>query len=238
MFSLWSIICTLYKGISQLCAPRCCLLCGKELVNGEKQLCRPCITTLPRTHFENKHDNFCEQRLWGKVDVYRAFSTYYYRKDESLRELIHHFKYRGNKELAIVLGEEMGRSILSADINKEFDILVPIPIHPKKEKSRGYNQTYYIAQGISNITGMQIRTDILSKITNTDSQTTKSKYERYESIKQAYALTASKESVKGLRMLIIDDVLTTGSTVEVCSQLLLSIPGTRVGIATLACAHD
>lgn len=226
----------LIEGLMYVSAPSVCFICGEELTKHEKSICRQCLGKLPRTFYERMHDNLCEQKFWGKVNIHSAFGAYYYRKDEQMQRVIHNIKYYGKRNMGIVMGEEMGRIMLSQKIEKEYDILVPVPMHPEKQRQRGYNQTEIIAQGISNATGLPIRTDILVKAKNTVSQTKKSRYERYESIHDAFELNTPSEQLIGLRFLIIDDVLTTGNTIEACAKLLTSIPYTRVGVATLACA--
>lgn len=235
---LWQRIKALPLSMLHIAAPSVCFVCGRELTSAEKDICTSCLKHLPRTYYEREHDNICEQKFWGKVRLQSAFGIYHYRKKEQLQRIVHQFKYHGNSSICITMGEEMGRILLSQNIHKQYDALVPVPLHPKRQRMRGYNQAELLAQGISNVTGMPVKNNILKRTIYTNTQTKKNKYERYENIHEAFALNCNPQQLIGLRLLLIDDVLTSGNTAEACTSLIAQIPYTHVGVATLGNATN
>lgn len=222
------------SGLAHLVYPSRCQICGNMLeANDNDYVCSNCIKELPRTGFESQRGNFVEQKFWGLTMIYSAFSGYYFRRGERLRLIIHAFKYHGRKDVAQLMGRQLGLMMLQSGFHKDYDFLIPIPLHPQKTKQRGYNQTAEIAKGISEITGMMVREDILFRIKVGQSQTKKNRFDRWTDIQDTY-VCESPERHAGARLLIVDDVLTTGSTIEVCYKALAKIPYVRIGVVTLA----
>lgn len=154
-----------------------------------------------------------------------------------MQGLIHELKYRNNTEAGIFLGQELGMSIKEAPLFQDLDYLIPIPLHPKRERERGYNQSMMIAQGIAEVTSIPIGGDFLYRKVNTVTQTHKSKEERWHNVKDIFGLRHA-EQLKGKSVLLIDDVLTTGSTLESCARVLSTVPAITISCATAACAGN
>ncbi len=192
---------------------------------------------LPRTGFEKFANNPVEQKFWGRVPLYSAFSAFYYSHDYAMAKLIHQFKYHRNRELAVTFGRMIGQMMKVRNFPADYDFLVPIPLHKARLASRGYNQSTLIAQGISEVTGMPINESILVRVKNLSSQTKKNAVKRWESASISYSLGDDPDKWNGVRLLLIDDVLTTGSTIEACSNALKPIRNLRLGLVTVCCAQ-
>ena len=154
-----------------------------------------------------------------------------------MQHLIHQLKYKGNKEAGVFLGQQIGESIKEAPLFQGIDFLIPVPLHPKREKQRGYNQSLMIAQGIHEVTGIPIGDKHLVRVVYTATQTHKTAEERYKNVKDIFEIRFPKE-LEGKHVLLIDDVLTTGATLESCAHQLETIPGIKISVATAACANN
>ncbi len=228
--SLW------LEGLGALIFPRICHLCGNQLFKNETTVCRYCLLNLPRTHFEGYRHNKVEQIFWGRVNLEYGFSIYYFRKKEKIQQLMHEIKYRGNQKLAITIGQEMGRILKEAGLTNTINYLIPVPLHEKKLKLRGYNQSELICEGLSEATGIPLATQILQRAQFTSTQTKKGRYDRWENVENSFVVNSL--SFNNNHFLVVDDVITTGATLEACCQALLQIPGARVSVGSVAYASD
>ncbi|MEZ7867468.1 MAG: phosphoribosyltransferase family protein [Paludibacteraceae bacterium] len=190
---------------------------------------------MPKTNYHLLQDNPVEKRFWGKVPVERATSYLFFQKGSDFQKLIHELKYRGNKEVGVTMGKFAAADLLDSDDFKSLDLIVPVPLHEKKEAKRGYNQSEMICNGIAEILGMPVVTDNLYRTAENTTQTRKSVFERYENTQGIFGLK-NPAKFEGKHILIVDDVLTTGSTVEACIQALLQAKNTRISVFTLAIA--
>ena len=215
--------------------PNLCLICNESLMSTESQLCLSCFSKMPKTNYHLLQDNPVEKRFWGKVPVERATSFLFFQKGSDFQKLIHELKYRGNKEVGVTMGKFAAADLLDSDDFKSIDLIVPVPLHEKKEAKRGYNQSEMICNGIAEILGMPVVTDNLYRTAENTTQTRKSVFERYENTQGIFGLKNPAE-FEGKHILIVDDVLTTGSTVEACIQALLQAKNTRISVFTLAIA--
>lgn len=216
--------------------PRCCLACGKPLAKGEECICTMCNINLPRTNYHLQKDNPVEQLFWGKIPLERATSFFYYRKGSDFRQILHQLKYGGQKELGAIMGRYMASELLSSGFFKGIDVIVPVPLHKKKQQLRGYNQSEWIARGIAAVTGIPIDMELVVRRKNTETQTRKSTFERWENVDGIFELHSS-ENLQGKHVLIVDDVLTTGATTVACASALIEIEGIRISVLTLAIAE-
>lgn len=223
-------------GLGALFYPRICLLCGNQLFTNETTVCRYCLLHLPRTHFEAYRHNKVEQIFWGRVNLEYGFSIYYFRKKEKIQQLMHEIKYRGNRKLAITIGQEMGRILKEAGIISTINYLIPVPLHEKKLRQRGYNQSELICEGLSQATGIPLATQILQRAQFTTTQTRKSRYDRWENVENSFVV--NNLSFNNNHFLVVDDVITTGATLEACCQALLKLQGTKVSVGSVAYASD
>ncbi len=231
--ALHPILKGMLDGLSHLVYPARCQICGYMLFEGDNPyVCSRCINELPRTGFENYRGNLVEQKFWGKIKLHSAFSGYYFRRGERLRKIIHSFKYLGRKDVAELMGRKLGEMMLKSGFYKDYDFLIPVPLHKSKLKMRGYNQTTEIAMGISEVIGLEVREDVLYRVEKGVSQTKKRRDQRWLSIQNTY-VCKNLERYSGARLLVVDDVLTTGSTLEVCCMALSQIPNVSLGVVTL-----
>lgn len=216
--------------------PRCCVVCGRTLAKGEEGICVMCNIKLPRTNFHLQKDNPAEQLFWGKIPLERATSYFFYRKGSDFRRVLHQLKYGGRKELGVIMGRHIAAELRTSDFLQNIDLIIPIPLHKKKQQLRGYNQSECIAQGISDVSGIPLDTESVIRLKNTETQTRKSTFERWENVDGIFELR-SAERLLGKHVLIVDDVLTTGSTTVACASCLVEIEGIRISILTLAMAE-
>jgi ComF family protein len=191
---------------------------------------------LPVTNFYKEHNNPVEQIFWGRVMVEHATAGYFFRKGNSVQKLIHLIKYKGQKEMGALLGHEMGKSLRNSYFS-EIDLIVPVPIHQEKLHKRGYNQSEWIAQGVATMLQKPIDVKTLIRSNNAGTQTRKNRLERYDNVVSCFELT-NLDTFSGRHILLIDDVITTGATLEACIQAVLSAPKTKVSVAALAKASD
>lgn len=223
------------NSILELFYPSVCAACGASLFQWEQLVCTRCRSFLPKTGYELNEDNPLARLFYGRVRLKAVTACYFFSKEGKVQHLIHELKYKGNSEAGIFLGQELGKSIKDAPLFQGVDYLIPVPLHPKREKERGYNQSMLIAQGIAETTNINIGGDFLVRSVNTSTQTHKSKEERWQNVKDIFELRHA-DRLEGKNVLLIDDVLTTGATLEACALTLSSVPGITISCATAACA--
>lgn len=174
--------------------------------------------------------------FWGRVYLEQAVSWYYFQKDSKYQRAIHQLKYQDRPGIGIALGKEFGYQLSRSEMFKMPDLIIPVPLHENKLKKRGYNQSEMIANGMSEAIGIPVYNDILIKAENTSSQTNLSRFDRYLNVVDSFEVRSST-SVENKHIFLIDDVLTTGATLEACASKFLQIPGVRVSVGTLAWAR-
>jgi len=226
----------IFNNVLSLFYPRLCVGCGNALQQREQHLCLYCMMHLPETNFHKQKDNPLVNIFAGRVRVREVTSWLYYKKGNTVQQILHALKYKGKKELGAFLGENYGKIIIQEPRFQTVDFIIPIPLHPKKQRKRGYNQSEWIAKGLSAGMGKPYRTDVLRRAQFTDTQTRKSRFNRWENVKEVFEATPN-ESVYGKHLLVCDDVLTTGATMEAAISKLLTIPGVTVSVVTLATAQ-
>jgi ComF family protein len=214
--------------------PSLCAACNRPLFRGEYCICTPCLYHLPRTGFHLERDNPVIRHFWGKTKVERATAYYYFSKGERVQKLIHHLKYKGRKDVGIFIGKLLGKELCESDFN-EIDLIIPVPLHKSRLKHRGYNQSDCIAEGLANGMKRSFSQTALVRREATGTQTKKHRFERYKNVDNIFAVE-NEENLHGKKILLVDDVITTGSTLIACADALLTVPGTVVYIAAIACA--
>ena len=215
--------------------PSVCAACGSSLFKWEKLVCTRCRSFLPKTGYEMNEDNPLARLFYGKVRLKAVTACFFFSKEGKVQHLIHELKYKGNSDAGIFLGQELGKSLKDAPLFQGLDYLIPVPLHPKREKQRGYNQSMMIAQGISEEIGVPVGDKFLFRSVNTATQTHKTKEERWQNVKDIFELK-HPELLEGKYVLLVDDVLTTGATLEACALTLSAVPGITISCATAACA--
>ena len=204
----------LLKHLINLLFPRVCAGCGNILLEGEDTVCTTCRFLLPKTGYELNPDNPLAQMFYGQMPFNAVMAEFFFSKTGKVQHLIHGLKYQGCRENGIFLGQEIGKSLMKAPDYQEIEYIIPIPLHPKKEKIRGYNQSHVIAQGISEIMEIPIAEKCLERSVFTDTQTKKSREERWLNVKDIFELK-KPQKLQGKHVLLVDDVLTTGATLTV-----------------------
>jgi ComF family protein len=216
--------------------PNLCQACGKPLIKNEKTLCLSCFYKLPKTNFHLHKENPISQIFWGRVDIHTATSYLFFNKGGHVQKLIHQLKYKGNTETGRYLGELMGADLKKSSVFSGIDLIIPVPLHIKKIHKRGFNQSEIISQGISEAMQIPVDTSSFNRLEHTETQTKKDRYTRWENVEGKFGVINS-EKLEGKHILLVDDVLTTGATLESCAHSLLKVPQTRVSLATLAYAQ-
>jgi ComF family protein len=216
--------------------PNLCLGCGGVITAQEQVLCIICENSLPKTNFHNEKENVVFKRLYGRIPIENATPLFYFDKGNTVQHLMHQLKYRGKKEIGTYLGKMLGADLLCVEEYKSINVVIPVPLHERKLRIRGYNQSDYFAFGIAEAMKINVLTNVIKRIEFTDTQTGKNRFERWENVKNAFVVQ-QPDAIKGLHVLLVDDVVTTGATLEACAQHLLNIEDVKVSIATIAFAH-
>ena len=227
----------LLKSLINLLFPRVCAACGTLLLEGEDTVCTTCRFLLPKTGYEQHSDNPLAQIFYGQMPFNAVMAEFFFSKTGKVQHLIHGLKYHHCRENGIFLGQEIGKSLLQATDYQGIEFIVPIPLHPKKEKIRGYNQSHIIAEGISEILNIPIAENCLVRRVFTDTQTKKSREDRWQNVKDIFEVK-NPEKLKGKHVLLVDDVLTTGATLLSAGKALMQVEGIKISVATAACAGN
>lgn len=200
-------------------------------MNEEENICLTCLYTLPRTMDKNFSDNKVMDIFLGRVRLEKAFAWSHFEKETKVQNILHHIKYKGKYKFAQQVGEIMSREI--PDFFEDIDAIVPVPLHPKKEKIRGYNQSEEIAKGVQKVVGLPIFSQLLERTRFSETQTHKNKEERWKNAEGLFTL-APNDGFEGKHILLVDDVLTTGSTAIACFKCLEQIPNVKLSFLSLA----
>ncbi len=223
----------MWKDFLSLIYPNSCPGCNDVLLKNEVGICTVCLSELPKTNYYKDHANPVAKLFWGRIPLEIAVSVYYYSKESKVQKLIHALKYSGKTKIGEILGVELGKEVLKHSKYSKVDLIIPIPLFKKKEKTRGYNQSFFIAKGVARILKAPIENNILIKKIPSATQTDKSRFERWNNINEHFALRNNK-SLENTHVLLVDDVVTTGSTIEACSNAFKGIQGVKLSVATLA----
>jgi len=191
---------------------------------------------LPRTNFHKNEDNAVNRLFYGISKIKYSTALYFFKKGSKFRTLVHKVKYNNQKELGIELGRMLGRELKSSKFD-DIDLIIPVPLHPAKKIKRGYNQSELIARGLEEVTEKECRNDVLIRTIYTETQTKKSLEERRRNVDSAFKIT-SPDDIKGKHILLIDDVVTTGSTLASCANELLKYDDVKVSTAVIAFADS
>lgn len=220
------------KAFADIVYPRICAGCGYVLLSGEHTICSSCLADIPFTGFEIIPDNPVGKLFWGRVDIERAMAMFYFEKSTHCQQMLHELKYNHKKHVGYVLGNLLGQKLKNTAY-ANADLIIPVPLHPARERKRGYNQSEIIAVATASVLGKKLVTKNVLRNKYTKTQTKKHRYERWENIQGIFqyrkpGLFANKH------LLLIDDVVTTGATIESLAAELLKIPGVKISLATLA----
>ena len=221
------------KDFLSLFYPEYCCACGRRLVRNECCICTECDLHLPRTDYHLRSPNPMEMRFWGRVPLAAATALFYFRKGGGVQSLIHQLKYGNRPDIGRYFGRMLGEELLQNSQFLTVDALVPIPLHPKKLRLRGYNQSEEIAAGIAMALERPVWPDVLVRQVATSTQTKRSALQRWENVRTVFAVP-DPARIAGKHLLLVDDVITTGSTMEAAANKLLEAPNVIVSLAALA----
>lgn len=219
------------SSLLNLVFPKLCVCCGGVLMEGEENICLTCLYTLPRVVDKDYTNNKVMDLFLGRIMLEKATAWLHFEKESKVQNILHHIKYKDKDNFARQMGEIMASEI--PDFFAEIDAIVPVPLHPKKEKMRGYNQSVEIAKGVQRVVGVPIFSQLLERTRFSETQTHKNKEERWQNTQGLFSLEAN-EGFEGKHILLIDDVLTTGSTAIACLKCLEQIPNVRLSFLSLA----
>ncbi len=221
------------KKLLKLFFPETCSSCFEILMKNEKTICINCRHKLPLTNNLRTKENESYKKFYGRIPLEHTSVMLYYHKKGIVQRLIHNLKYKNHQEIGTFLGEWYVQDLVQNEVIKTVDFVIPVPLHPKKLKKRGYNQVFTFSQSIANGLGKPLETKILFRNIFADSQSKKSLIERNTLPKNTFGVNFS-EAHHGKHFLIIDDVLTTGATLESCGKEILKIPNAKISIVALA----
>lgn len=227
IFKEWS------NNFLHLIFPHNCLGCGSDVIAPDQQLCLRCIEALPATNFFNQPGNPVEASFYGRVPVRHAAAGYYFTKDSLIQHLIFQLKYRGNKHVGNYLGTLLGYQLKQSICFSDIDVLVPLPLNPKRKIKRGYNQATQICQGIQSVLDVPLIDHAVIRKVYTETQTHMGRINRWQNMEGVFAVK-QPELLQNKHILLVDDVVTTGATLEACAIEILRIPHTTLSIATVA----
>lgn len=216
--------------------PELCQACGEHLAKGEEIICLSCQFELPETEFHSIPENPMLKNFWGRVEVERAAAYLFFQKGGRVQNLLHQLKYNNQPEVGAKLGRSYGRQLHESGFTGDIDMVVPVPLHRRKQKQRGYNQSTMFAMGIAEVAGVDWSDNLLVRKVNSATQTQKTRQERWDNVKDIFAVSDASQ-LEGRHILIVDDVVTTGATLEACAKTILHIENTRVSVATIAFAE-
>ena len=216
--------------------PHVCDGCGSDLLNVESRLCIRCLASLPETNFEIHPNNLVEKDFWGRLPIISASAHLYFTKESLVQHLMHQLKYRGNKELGLQMGRIMGKALKFSNRFNGIDALIPLPLFPSKEKRRGYNQAKVLCDGIAEILNLPVLPNVIARPQHTETQTKKGRIERWKNIEGKFCLM-QPDTIRNKHLLLVDDVVTTGATLEACGNELLGAENVKLSVATLCRAN-
>ena len=233
---MWKTIKQWLSATADVAMPRVCPVCGKALDNDEQWLCRKCLAALPRTRYEETDFNTMEQHFAGKVPIERATAYFFYEKGSPYASILHDIKYHSLPKMGYWLASRAVTEMAGSHFFEGIDVVTAVPLHRSKLAHRGYNQSEYLARGIADRLGIPY-VEALNAVKPHSTQTHKGALERWQNIQGNYALKNDASHLSGKHILLVDDVITTGSTLTVCASLLKSIPGATISLFTLAAAR-
>ena len=216
--------------------PQLCPACGESLMANEQVICTSCQYSLPLTNFHLQPDNIVARQFWGKVNLQAAYALYYFTKGGKVQNLVHHLKYKGMQQIGHAVGNIAGGQLVKNDVFYSADVIIPVPLHKKRLKQRGYNQSTCFAEGLAQKLNATVEDNNLVRVTATETQTHKSRFARFENMQEVFTVK-NPERLANKHILLVDDIITTGSTLEACGAELLKIKGLKLSVAAIAYAE-
>ncbi len=228
-----TLIADYLKDFTALFYPEICNACGTVLYKNEQLICTGCLFKLPKTDYHLNAENRLVMQFWGRFKFETAAAFLYFRKGGSVQNMMHQLKYNNTPELAHKLGALYGNQLVKQPDYALCDVIIPVPLHTSRLKKRGYNQSEKFADGLAEKLNIPVLNNVLIKKRASESQTTKSRFSRFENLKETFILTTQEEIV-GKRILLVDDTITTGATLEACANVLNEVENIKLVIAGMA----
>lgn len=223
----------IFEDFIALFYPRVCVACHTSLIKGEEVLCTSCLVELPKTSYSRYDENPVRQRLMGRLPLQFASAFLKFRKGGLVQNLLHELKYNNRPEIGVRMGHLYGVELLQSGLGSEFDVIIPVPLHASRMRKRGYNQSAKFAEGLSEALNVCWEESISLRTNATNTQTRKGRADRWSNVKDAFSI-GDTEKVIGKRILLVDDVITTGATIEACGQHLVDAGCSSLGVACIA----
>jgi ComF family protein len=215
--------------------PRLCLACGNPGQPKQVLICLKCLSSLPFTNYHLDKENPLTERFWGRLPIETGAAMLHFVKAGRVQHLIHALKYEGKKEVGQYLGKMYGGIFKKTPHFENIDLILPIPLHPRRQHQRGYNQSACIAEGMAEGMGIPWLDGALMRARTTETQTRKNRLDRVSNVAEVFQV-ANSQLLMNKHILLVDDVMTTGATLEACGEKILEIPGVKLSVATLAIA--
>lgn len=215
--------------------PKICAVCGNSLWKSEEVICQKCDYHLPKTNYHQEIENPVSRLFRGRVKIETATAFLYFNKGNSVQELIHKLKYKGRMDIGVLLGNRYGQDLKNSPFFKDVSLIFPVPLYKKKFTQRGYNQSEQFGIGLSRAMGIPLENKGLVRIRATETQTRKSRFKRWENVSETFILR-NQQKLAGLHVMLVDDVITTGATLEACIRAFIPVPEIKISIAAIAVA--
>lgn len=225
----------MFKALVNIFFPKVCLTCHYQLADNEKHLCTSCRHALPLTNFHLNNDDFISKLFYGRAKIETGTALLRFEKKGITQQLIHQLKYKEQQQVGAFLGAWLGAELSNCTAYSNIDIVIPVPLHKKKLRSRGYNQVTKFGQELATALHAEYIDDVLIKVTNTTSQVTKNRFSRWTGKNDLFSLS-NTHKITGKHILLVDDIITTGATLEACMQELNKAENIKISIATMAIA--
>jgi len=223
----------MFQDLINLFYPNICQICDVELYKNQNIICTNCVNELPVTNFHLDNENPVKKVFYGRVPLENATSLLIFKKKGSVQKLIHRLKYKGHQEIGTYLGKWLGSELAKTYSYKNIDLVIPVPLHKKKLQKRGFNQVEEFGKEIALALNIPYIEDVLLKTSYSSTQTLKTRLARWGNIEESFVVVNS-EKIKNKHILLIDDLVTTGATLEACADVLLEVGNVKISIATMA----
>ena len=221
------------KDILHLFYPDVCISCTDHLTTNEHLVCLNCRLDLPLTHFSFEKNNLVEKTFYGRIPVENATVLFYFLKKGKIQQLIHQLKYKNKQEVGTFIGNWLGDEMNESNRFNNIDCIIPVPLHPKKQKKRGYNQVTTFGESLSKSLHIPFIETVLLRKSFTNTQTKKQRFDRWKNVSELFYVN-NPEILNNKHILLIDDVITTGATLEACYKALKTVENLKISIACMA----
>ncbi|MFK5957597.1 MAG: phosphoribosyltransferase family protein [Lutibacter sp.] len=221
------------KDIINIFFPEVCLCCNEHLTTNENTICINCRHDLPLTNFSFEKNNLVEKSFFGRFPIENATALFYFFKKGKVQQLIHELKYNKQQQVGCFIGNWLGLEMTESTRFKNIDYIIPVPLHKKKLKTRGYNQVATFGKSLSEKLNISYHETFLIKVSATKTQTKKIRLDRWKNVQELFVVQ-HKNNLKNKHILLIDDIITTGATLEACCKAFKNIEGLKISIACMA----